>query len=324
MKQTKIPLLIVMGIVLSLFTGGAAAADGSCEGCHRDVAEVFETSLHHQAYGMMSEYELGAAGHFGINMTEFYATGKCANCHVESCVQCHTGDHMEPVPMSSCDACHKKKQTSMFVGDMPNHGSEGPHADVHYEAGFTCTDCHTVEEMHGDGTIYETQLQAVKIDCEDCHATKLTMSHTIHQETLDCTACHTGWTVTCVNCHLETRKAEKIVTDEFYLLRGDDGKINSFLRQEACYQNESHVGYAEWHVHTVTAEGKDCEFCHEDPEVLGAGAEGQILGNGGSFLSPATIERVLGVDLTGYVAEPVAPEPEKVGLFSRLLALFGL
>ncbi len=64
------------------------------------------------------------------------------------------------------------------------------------------------------------------------------------------------------------------------------------------YNNETHTGYGEWMSHTITAEAKDCAFCHENPEVLCEGCEGQMLGDGGSFLPQDTIDRIIGAQIT--------------------------
>jgi len=53
------------------------------------------------------------------------------------------------------------------------HGKNYNHlsADIHYTRGMTCIDCHTKQDLHGDGNIYAKREQAVEIECEDCHGT---------------------------------------------------------------------------------------------------------------------------------------------------------
>lgn len=41
--------------------------------------------------------------------------------------------------------------------------------DVHHKAGLSCIDCHTSQEVMGDGIKYKHENQAVKIQCIDCH-----------------------------------------------------------------------------------------------------------------------------------------------------------
>jgi hypothetical protein len=68
------------------------------------------------------------------------------------------------------------------------------------------------------------------------------------------------------------------------------------------------MGWGEWFAHTVTAEAKDCAFCHENKEVLCEGCKGEILGEGGSFISQETIDRIYGVS-----APTEAPTQEPPG-----------
>ena len=325
--MNKIKRVLIMSMVtilsVSLAPITCTAEDSQpdfegCEMCHSDIATNFTKSLHYNAYGMIGEYERGAAGHFGIDIDVFYEEANCSKCHATTCTVCHVGEdgHGGEMSIEICDPCHLKKQTSLYTGDMPAHKSEGPHADIHYEKGLICTDCHTAEEMHGDGNIYDHQLQAVTTECEDCHRSPGKMvnemdvtqysleisAHETHDGKLACTACHTGWTTTCVNCHLETRKVEGIVTDEFYLAKASDGIIKPFLKMSVIYNNETHTGYGEWMSHTITAEAKDCAFCHENPEVLCEGCEGQMLGDGGSFIPQDTIDRIIGAQITTTTA----------------------
>ncbi len=44
--------------------------------------------------------------------------------------------------------------------------------DIHHKAGLSCIDCHTSQEIMGDGNIYKHENQAVKIQCVDCHPKK--------------------------------------------------------------------------------------------------------------------------------------------------------
>ncbi len=43
-------------------------------------------------------------------------------------------------------------------------------ADVHFEKGMTCIDCHVATEIMGDGSAHAHERDAVKISCMDCHA----------------------------------------------------------------------------------------------------------------------------------------------------------
>jgi hypothetical protein len=41
--------------------------------------------------------------------------------------------------------------------------------DIHHEKGMHCIDCHTQNDVMGDGTLYGAMEQAVEISCVDCH-----------------------------------------------------------------------------------------------------------------------------------------------------------
>jgi len=322
-----LPWLIVAVLFVSLVSVAIAAEEdfGGCEGCHSEIAENFSTSLHYTGAGMKDEYTKFAAKHFGINMDEYYAKWNCSNCHVATCEKCHEGGHGAEITIDTCDQCHFKKQTATFVGDMPAHKSKGPAPDIHYTKGLMCTDCHNAAELHGDGTVYASQLEVVTTKCEDCHnspgKTVKEMSvtqystdiaaHKMHGDKLDCTACHSGWALNCKNCHLDTREGTQPVADEFYLGVASDGKIKTFVKMEAIYDNATHMGYGEWFSHTVSDEAKDCAFCHENPEVLCEGCEGEILGKGGSFIPQETINKVLAVEMPTETptAPPATPTP---------------
>lgn len=290
-----------------------------CGMCHANIFENMTTSLHYTGDGMMSEYECGAAGYHDIDMPKLYEDKNCASCHVTSCTNCHgESPHTDDISadIETCDVCHLKKQAS-FVGDMPMHKSQGPSADVHYELGFTCVDCHSAEDAHGDGTSHTNMLDAVGVKCEDCHEASNTEAHTVHGDKVDCSACHTAWMTTCVNCHLDTMKTESIVTDKFYLARASDGKVKPFMQMEATLNGSTHTAYAEYYSHTTTAEARDCVDCHEDEEIFCS--DGQLIGpKGASFVSFENVK-----DL--HEPEPISTSTPKVPGFGAIVfAIAGL
>ncbi len=348
--KPMLPLIVIAVLSVSLVSITITAAE-EFEGCscHSDVIDDFTTSLHYTGAGMKSEYAKYAAGEFGIDMDEYYAQWNCSNCHVTTCEKCHGEEpHKEDMSknMSTCDQCHFKKQTSIFVGEIPAHGkipiegAEVAHpADIHYEKGLTCTDCHTAEEMHGTGEAAASQLEAVKTSCEDCHnspgkevkgmpVTQFapdTPSHKIHGDKLDCTACHVGWAPRCVNCHLDTRKGTKVEIDDFRLAIGADGKIKPFMNMTAAYDSETHTGYGAWFPHTVTDKAKECADCHENPAVLCEGCEGEMLGEGGSFIPQETIDKVLAVKMpAGAPAATPAGAPAATPGFELIFAVIAI
>jgi outer membrane protein OmpA-like peptidoglycan-associated protein len=43
--------------------------------------------------------------------------------------------------------------------------------DIHFEKGMECVDCHTSQDMHGDGNLYAQMTDEIEIRCQDCHGT---------------------------------------------------------------------------------------------------------------------------------------------------------
>ncbi|HEX9757836.1 MAG TPA: hypothetical protein VGB26_08555 [Nitrospiria bacterium] len=91
------------------------------------------------------------------------------------------------VPISTCATCHAggNRIAMAFMGKMEQPGRydvlfqdlEHGHTysdqvpDIHYEKGMVCIDCHTINEIHGDGNIYLKKVYQLEIRCETCHGT---------------------------------------------------------------------------------------------------------------------------------------------------------
>ncbi len=95
------------------------------------------------------------------------------------------------IPSAQCTRCHTrgKRIGTSYVGIMEYpylgpwleggrpqtklHKKRYIHigADLHFERGMECVDCHTSIEMHGDGNIYPTTGHEVEVECSDCHGT---------------------------------------------------------------------------------------------------------------------------------------------------------
>jgi hypothetical protein len=96
------------------------------------------------------------------------------------------------IPEFQCIHCHNRggRTGVSFIGTMESdgygspwtdsggkqgqlHGKHYNHftADIHFQRGMVCIDCHTVQDLHGDGNIYSKKELAVEIECTDCHGT---------------------------------------------------------------------------------------------------------------------------------------------------------
>ena len=95
------------------------------------------------------------------------------------------------VPVETCSTCHNrgKRIGVSYQGLMEteyqstfNHeGNAQPklhtkrylhmQEDIHYQKGMLCQDCHTSNDLHGDGFLGGANAAAVEVECQDCHGT---------------------------------------------------------------------------------------------------------------------------------------------------------
>lgn len=92
--------------------------------------------------------------------------------HPETCNSCH--NRGKRIGVSYVGLMEQPYGSPIQEGgkDQPKtHGKRYAHikADLHFESGMTCQDCHTSIDMHGDGNIFGTTLAQVEIECSDCH-----------------------------------------------------------------------------------------------------------------------------------------------------------
>ena len=232
------------------FMNARPTVDGGksvCGNCHADVVETFAVSLHSTQAGVRNAWVNRMAivdEKYNVNFAEDYFyhdgyEGQCVDCHA-TCGECHVIGAEEPLDpvyglidghnfvdgttveseQTTCLVCHDVAITRAYTG----HDVHGPTG-----ANMACMDCHSVDEIHGDGTAYATMIGsgAIKAECIDCHD-RGSLEGQWHSEThLDgatCFACHTVEYRTCENCH-----------GWFAGTRGDEPKVEHY----DCY-----LGYA--------------------------------------------------------------------------------
>jgi len=282
-------------VIVCLLLAGAcfllAAPAGAAE---KDRKECFKTSLHYTTRGMAHWYD-AKDGFSAVTGVPYAKLGCKKGCHVTSCEDCHLIEDEcgclsysvdKARESATCLKCHAREKAT--IGMDKARGTEGVHCGV-----LECADCHTAREVHGDGTCYESMRQpgCLEASCTNCHKKEgeggdytdvpTTMSHRIHKEKLDCTACHVSNTMTCYNCHFgvfkETGKKPLSFTakaKDFLLLVKYQGKIMSGTLQTLVgFDNYPFVTYVPYFTHSVMAEGRKCEQCHgtEAAKTLAAG-----------------------------------------------------
>jgi hypothetical protein len=232
----------------------------------------FEKSLHYTANGLRYWYskEQGGMETFtGVPIDEV----NCTKCHVASCDACHLkvengkSYYSTDVARSeaACRECHG------YGGPQKDeNGKEIPITDVHFKKGMKCMECHTIREIHGDGTLYNSAAQegALDANCEGCHKSlSKIVSHEVHAGKLDCLACHVLERPSCHNCHFDTRiKEKKSKSFEFknlnFLVNNKNGKVTLATMLTFVYQNKPMISFGPKFTHDVRKEGRKCEECH--------------------------------------------------------------
>jgi hypothetical protein len=197
----------------------------TCGMCHKQIADNFKKSLHYttigQRQGVMKRFSADELKQFDAKVFE----QSCRSCHA-SCGGCHVKS--PPVggiglgliqghkfvrrdEGKTCAFCHGGRVYPEFTGEY------GGRPDVHYQKGKMCVDCHTKQEMHGDGNAYLSKNDVKqRPSCKNCHKLgqekKLTakLSHENHQGKVSCYGCHSaGEYRNCYDCHIESHSNAK-------------------------------------------------------------------------------------------------------------------
>jgi len=190
-----------------------------CSSCHQDIVDKFKTSLHHgtgQKRKVTIRSGLSGPGDFDKLPAHQIAgyNKNCATCHA-SCGDCHItrppigggglakGHAFTKTPdmVTVCVTCHVSRGGHAYLGVAP-----GTVPDVHLtKAGYKCVDCHTADELHGDGKIVEQRYAYEKLPvCATCHTGIATKNsyHAKHFADFNCQVCHSQVYNNCGSCHI--------------------------------------------------------------------------------------------------------------------------
>lgn len=129
----------------------------TCSPCHEDIAKNYSRSLHFTTAG----FKNGVSPRFSPMEAKTFDSKvfmqSCNSCHA-TCGDCHvksptisgvsTGllaghKFVRRDDAKTCALCHGGRVYPEFTGDY------GGNADVHYQKGMTCTDCHKPLELPG-------------------------------------------------------------------------------------------------------------------------------------------------------------------------------
>ncbi len=191
----------------------------ACIACHDEESEHYATNLHISNGPLKQMVLLRADSNPMIRAKlETAVQGHCTQCHA-SCGQCHISrpagvgggllsGHLfqkQPPMEEVCTACHGSRVGNEYLGK-----NKGCKPDVHYEKGMmTCIKCHTGEQMHGDGKIYNHRYEVENSPkCLSCHEEiygekgQNVEQHQTHRESVSCYVCHAQSYTNCYSCHV--------------------------------------------------------------------------------------------------------------------------
>lgn len=135
---------------------------GGCNACHLNYSASAEKEL--------TEYSLKTGKHkfhpsLDLNITD------------QHCFGCHSRSGRISL---NYKGLHETQLNPEEVDDTLRYGIledervvEVVQADVHYESGLSCIDCHISNEVMGDGKKYLHKEQQSVVRCEDCHGKSL-------------------------------------------------------------------------------------------------------------------------------------------------------
>jgi len=158
----------------------------SCDGCHTEAVTATSNSLHSTQRGYITAINDRCGCEFDPEGNADFEA-RCAGCHT-TCGQCHISRpnsvgggfpligsgyshrfRAEPDMNEQCTACHGSRIGGDFRGEF---GDNVP--DIHRTRGMRCsgetTGCHSMEEIHGDGNVYNHRYEVESMPrCEGCH-----------------------------------------------------------------------------------------------------------------------------------------------------------
>ena len=151
---------------------GRAGMDGDyrgqgCGACHTPYAD---DGLSLSRDPTVDRYEPGHPKKH--EMVKFPATETCTRCHYgDASIGLSFRGLAQAVPgmpqTPDAPGLHRKRLNGVYYIEDP----AATPADVHHQRGMNCVDCHTRNDVMGDGFLYTRMEDAVEISCEACHGT---------------------------------------------------------------------------------------------------------------------------------------------------------
>ncbi len=146
-----------------------------CASCHvpysnAGLYEGKDKSISKTEDGHMLVHSIQSSRKVNVNVHDINYTG----IPVETCTTCHNrGKRIGVSYQGLMETEYQATFDSEGNGQPKLHTKRYLHLteDIHYSKGMLCQDCHTSNDMHGDGFFRGANLGAVEIECQDCHGT---------------------------------------------------------------------------------------------------------------------------------------------------------
>ena len=146
-----------------------------CASCHIPYSnegfyEGNDTSIPHNERGHLLTHQIQSSRDVKVNIHGV----KYSGIPVETCTTCHNRGKRIGVSYQGLMETEYKATFDNEGNPQPKlHTKRYLHLteDIHYSKGMLCQDCHTSNDMHGDGFMTGANLGAVEIECQDCHGT---------------------------------------------------------------------------------------------------------------------------------------------------------
>jgi quinol-cytochrome oxidoreductase complex cytochrome b subunit len=153
---------------VALGPNGEDARGGGCNACHLVYSPA--------ALAALTAYERNKSRpgvesprvHPAISLE--IGNGQCFGCHSRSgrISTSYEGWHeMHEPPASASDPARSSPSRFRTLAD--DRVFERVMPDIHQQRGLDCIDCHTANEVMGDGVAHAKKQDQVRVACEDCH-----------------------------------------------------------------------------------------------------------------------------------------------------------
>ncbi|MBI9071593.1 MAG: hypothetical protein JEY94_08335 [Melioribacteraceae bacterium] len=205
----------------NFITHPSLVPEEKCASCHPDIVQRTQNSIHREGSGQKSMVSQRYGAGNGLDAFESLPhdlkegyDANCAKCH-GTCGDCHIvrpkagGGGLKsghafirtPDMVNTCVTCHVSRGGHAYLGV-----ASGTVPDVHLtKAGYNCLDCHSQNEVHGDGKYVDQRYKmSLKPECEDCHSNleEANNYHKTHLSTFNCQTCHSQDYNNCGSCHI--------------------------------------------------------------------------------------------------------------------------